>query len=212
MIGKTINFFILVLLPLSVILMVFDQEIVGIIFERGLFDASDTRLTAQVMFYYTIGMLAFSIKELLIRVSYANHNTRLPLWTTLFGSILNIILSIILKNYMGVSGIALGLSISEILALLLLIRYMYTNRMFSFGLHVTDMIKALFITSLFGCALYVIHPFLWVPEGFILQTVSIVMYSGIYLLLVIVSCHVFQVKLIVEFMSLIKGDEHAFIE
>lgn len=212
MIGKTINFFILVLLPLSAILMIFDQEIVKIIFERGLFDASDTILTAEVMLYYTIGMLAFSIKELLIRVSYANHNTKLPLWTTLFGSILNIILSIILKNYMGVSGIALGLSLSEILALFLLIRYMYLGKMFNFEPHVNDMTKTLFITSLMGVILYLLYPYLWLPESFMSSMISLVLYSGIYLALVIFIAHLFKVKLIVEFIALMKGNEHALIE
>ena len=208
MISKTINFFILILLPLSLILMIFDNEVVKIIFERGLFTSSDTMLTSKVMFYYTIGMLAFSIKELLIRVSYANHNTKLPLGITIFGSLLNIVLSLILKEYMGVSGIALGLSIAEIMSLFLLIFYMYQSRVFNFRPHLLDTVKTMTITSVYGFILYLLYPYLWLPDGVILLVLSLGLYSGLYLLFVLLSAHLMKVKLINEFIQLIKGNYH----
>jgi putative peptidoglycan lipid II flippase len=110
----------LLLVPLTVGAMIFSREIVVLLFGRGAFDGTAIDMTSISLFYYSIGMLAFGIREVLARVFYSIKDTKTPTVNAAVGMALNIVLNIILSQYLGIGGLALATSIVGIFITILM--------------------------------------------------------------------------------------------
>lgn len=122
LITKYVNCIIILILPISIGAIVLATPVVRIVFERGKFDSSDTYLTAIALIFYSIGMIGFSLREILGRVFYSLQDTKTPMKNGAVAMIMNIILNIILVQYMGHAGIAFATSISSIVCIILLFK------------------------------------------------------------------------------------------
>lgn len=110
----------LLVLPISAGIMIFSNEIVSLLFLRGAFTSADVERTAQVLFFYSFGLLAFSIKDVMINVFYAIEDTKTPTINSIIALALNTIFNLILLKPMGAGGLALATSISGIITLVML--------------------------------------------------------------------------------------------
>lgn len=119
-ISDAIRIIILLVVPISVGAMVFDKEIIEILFGRGAFDSQAVSLTSHALFYYSIGLVAFGLREVLSRAFYSLQDTKTPMINASIGIVLNIILTIELSKSMGVGGLALATSISAFITTILL--------------------------------------------------------------------------------------------
>ena len=69
----------------------------------------------KYLFYYSVGMLAFGLRDILSRAFYALQDTKTPMINATIAVVLNIILNIILSKYLGIGGLALATTISAII-------------------------------------------------------------------------------------------------
>jgi putative peptidoglycan lipid II flippase len=129
----------LILIPATVVSLIFSRQIVDLLFGRGEFDANSLQLTSSALFFYSLGLIGIGIRELTSRVFFAMHNTKTPMFNAAIGMGLNIALNIILSRLMGISGLALATSISAIFTAILMFNSLY-KRIGSIGL------KKFFIT------------------------------------------------------------------
>lgn len=113
-IQKSIRLLLLIMLPVTAITLVYNHEIVSIVFQRGKFDTSAATLTSSVFFFYSIGIVFLGLRELFNKVFYAQKNTKTPLLISTVAVSVNILLSIMFVRYLGVEGLALASSISLI--------------------------------------------------------------------------------------------------
>lgn len=114
LLDQTLRFLSLVL-PFAVLLMALRYEVVGLLFQRGRFDAEATALTAGILPYLMIGAVAFAAQTVVVRGFYARQNTLLP---AIFGTVAvtaSIPLYILGLKLLGVAGVALALSLSALL-------------------------------------------------------------------------------------------------
>ncbi|MCJ7772750.1 MAG: murein biosynthesis integral membrane protein MurJ [Desulfobacterales bacterium] len=110
----------------SFLFMVLRNEVIRILFERGQFDSAATDVTAKALLFLMIGAFAFAAQTVVVRGFYAMKQTLLP---ALFGTIavlMSIPLYVLGTRFMGISGIALAISMSAILQVLLL--YLIWNK------------------------------------------------------------------------------------
>lgn len=119
--SKSINMIVIIMIPIMVIMTTFSTEIVKILFEEGSFNSHDTYLTSTALFFYSIGILAYGLKELLAKSFYSLQDTKTPVRNATISVVINIILSIILSKVMGIGGLALASSISAMTTTLLLL-------------------------------------------------------------------------------------------
>ncbi|MDR1952472.1 MAG: murein biosynthesis integral membrane protein MurJ [Elusimicrobiota bacterium] len=121
---KSLNFSIrlslFALIPASLGLMIIGYPIVRVLFERGHFDAYASLMTDNALFYYSLGLPAFSITKLFANSFYSFQDTKTPVKTAAAAMILHIILCIILMYPMNVGGLALATSVSAYFNLALL--------------------------------------------------------------------------------------------
>lgn len=119
--SKAINMIVIIMLPIMVIMTSFSTEIVKILFESGSFNSHDTYLTSTALYFYSIGILAYGLKELLAKSFYSLQDTKTPVKNATISVIINIILSIILVRIIGIGGLALSSSISAMVTAILLL-------------------------------------------------------------------------------------------
>ena len=104
-----------------VVMTTFSTEIVKVLFEEGSFNSHDTYLTSTALFFYSIGILAYGLKELLAKSFYSLQDTKTPVRNATISVVINIVFSIILVNIMGIGGLALASSISATVTTMLLL-------------------------------------------------------------------------------------------
>lgn len=107
-------------IPATIGAMVFSLPIVNLLFGRGAFGSEAAYMTADALFFYAPGIIGFGIRAVLTKAFYSLNDTKTPMINSFVAMGLNIILNIILSKYLGIGGLALSTSISNIAAMLLL--------------------------------------------------------------------------------------------
>lgn len=110
----------LLVVPATVGTMVFPREIVSLLFARGAFSQEAAAMTSDALFFYSIGMTAVALRNVLARGFYALQDTRTPMVNSAIAAAVNVVLNIIFARYLGIGGLALATSISGILSVLLM--------------------------------------------------------------------------------------------
>lgn len=104
----------LLVIPATVGSMIFSEPVVKLLFGRGAFDVNAIRMTSYCLFFYSLGMIGFGLREVLSRTFYSLQDTKTPIVNAAIAMIMNIILNILLSKYMGIGGLALATSLSAI--------------------------------------------------------------------------------------------------
>ncbi|WP_343003410.1 murein biosynthesis integral membrane protein MurJ [Clostridium sp. 2218st1_F5_2218SCRN_220325] len=119
---KCINTIILLVIPISIGAIILSTPIVKLLFQRGEFDERATSMTAIALTMYSIGMVAFGLRDILGKVFYSLKDTKTPMINGVIAVCMNIILNIILVEYLHLAGLALATSISAIICILMLFK------------------------------------------------------------------------------------------
>lgn len=119
-ISEAISIINLLVIPATIGAMIFSKEIVTLLFGRGAFTPEAIEMTGGALFYYSIGMIAFGLRDILSRAFYALQDTKTPIINATIAVVINIILNIVLSKYLGIGGLALATSIAAIVGTLLL--------------------------------------------------------------------------------------------
>jgi putative peptidoglycan lipid II flippase len=97
-------------LPAMLGLIVLNEPIVRLLFEHGAFTAADTASTGQALIWLALGLPAHVAVKALSPAFFAREDTWTPLLATLKGFVLAIALALLLGHFLGVAGIAIGLT------------------------------------------------------------------------------------------------------
>jgi len=108
--GIFLNVF--VLLPVTILFIVFAKPIVQFVYMRGAFDLKSVNLTTTPFIFYTLGLIPMGLIQLYSKAFYALLNTKTPLYIAFISTLINIFFNIILMPKYGAGGLALGTSIS----------------------------------------------------------------------------------------------------
>ena len=102
------------IMPIAAGMALFAKPIVQVIYERGEFTAQSTAVTAGALAFFSIGMIGLGINEILNKCFYAMQNGKTPMFASIIGIGVNVILAVILfyTTDMGVGGLALAASVA----------------------------------------------------------------------------------------------------
>ena len=106
--NRSLEYCLLLALPASVALAVMPLTLITVLFERGEFDAADSLKTANVLTAYAIGLPAYIAIKVFSTAHWAREDTITPVRISIKATIMNIVLSIVLIQFIGVVGIALS--------------------------------------------------------------------------------------------------------
>jgi putative peptidoglycan lipid II flippase len=141
----------LLVIPATIGAMIFAEPIVKLLFGRGAFDSQAITMTSSALFFYSIGMIGYGLREIISKAFYALQDTKTPMINAAIAVVINIILNLILSKFMGISGLALATSISAIFCTALLFVNLY-KKIGSFGIKNISIsfVKVLFASLLMG--------------------------------------------------------------
>src|SRR5215207_3533458 len=108
-----------VVIPSAVGMISLSEPIVGLLYERGNFDATDTEAVSRLLVVYASGLLGCSVYFYLVRAFYSRQNTKTPAVLNVAIFLLYAVLAYGLSRVLGVTGVVLALSIAyAVLAIL----------------------------------------------------------------------------------------------
>ncbi len=110
--NRALEWTLLLTLPCAVGLALIAEPIIGVLFQRGAFDAAATLATAGALRAYALGLPAFVGVKVLSTALYAQEDTKTPVIVTLICATVNIVLCLILIRSVAHVGIALATAIA----------------------------------------------------------------------------------------------------
>ena len=116
---KTMNIIIILLVPIAVGASVLAVPIVKVLLQRGQFTYDDTIMTANILKLYTIGIIAFAVRDVMSRGFYSLHDSKTPMVNGMIAIAFNIVLNLLFIKFLGYRGLALATTISAYIGLIL---------------------------------------------------------------------------------------------
>jgi putative peptidoglycan lipid II flippase len=98
-------------LPATLGLAVLSQPVVRLLFEHGVFTAADSIATANALMWLAFGLPAHVLVKALSPAFFARGDTMTPLFATLKGLVVAIVLAVILGHVYGAGGIAASIAL-----------------------------------------------------------------------------------------------------
>lgn len=187
---KSIDIIIFIFVPCTLGAIILSNSVIIFIFQQGSFDNLSTSMTSLAFSMYCVGLLAMSIRNILVKVFYAIKYTKYTLYVGFVTVILNIMLDIILINKMSHAGLALATSISAIISIpiffIILVRKI--GSIYLKG-SIILMFKAVISTLFMGIVVLFIHKNLLILLGSSKLMLSVILFvciiigAGIYFIL-----------------------------
>ena len=152
---KSINCVIILVMPITVGTIVLSQPIVRVLFERGAFDERGTYLTALALAMYSIGMVAYGLRDVLGKIFYSLQDTKTPMINGVIAMGVNMVMDVVFIQFWGLAGLTLATSLSSIACIMLLFRSL-KKKMGYFGQDkiVKATVKSLVASVIMGAVAY----------------------------------------------------------
>ena len=159
--NKALELSLFLSIPAAIALLIASEEIISSLFGYGSFDQESAKNSGRALFYFAIGLPAFSLIKVFSAFFFARHNTKIPFYVSLITILLNIFISIAFFKEVGFLIIPIATTISSWVNAILLFVFLKMNNLFSFNLiFIVRFIKILIASALMGIFFYyVIHFF-----------------------------------------------------
>ena len=131
--NKAIELSLFLSFPAALALIIASNEIISALFGYGSFNQSAVSNSASALFYFALGLPAFSLIKVFSSFFFARHNTKIPFQISLVSVLLNILISIIFFNQIGFIIIPIATTISSWFNCIVLFHFLKKNNLFSFN-------------------------------------------------------------------------------
>jgi putative peptidoglycan lipid II flippase len=119
--GHAMSLVLFLTIPAMAGLIVLREPIVAMLFQRGAFDIQTTRLTADALLYYALGLWAFAAVRIVVYTFYALQDTRTPVISATISIAANILLGLALMGPLKHCGLALATALASMTNLAILV-------------------------------------------------------------------------------------------
>ena len=152
---KSLELSIFLSLPAMLGLIIANEQIVSSLFGYGSFDQTSLKNSANALFYFSLGLPAFSFIKIFSSFIFARDNTKIPFYFSSVSVLLNILISVSFFNDLGFIIIPIATSISSWINSLLLYVFLHKENYFRFSKKLfSQVIKILISTILMSIFLY----------------------------------------------------------
>ncbi len=114
-----------IIIPAAVGLMLMAEPIVKLLFQHGQFNAESTMFVVKALRLYAPGLMAFALLKIVVPSFYALKDTKTPVKVGIAVLVLNVVLNLILMQFMAERGLALSTTICayiNVISLLAILR------------------------------------------------------------------------------------------
>jgi putative peptidoglycan lipid II flippase len=159
--NKALELSLFLSIPAALALLIASEEITSSLFGYGSFNELSVMNSAKALFYFAIGLPAFSLIKIFSTFFFARHNTKIPFYISLTSVLLNVFISVVFFKEVGFIIIPIATTISSWFNAILLFIFLKIKDLFSFNLvFLNRFIKILLASVLMGIFFkYVIYFF-----------------------------------------------------
>jgi len=118
--NKALELSLFLSIPAAIALLIASEEIISSLFGYGSFEDESVKNSAKALFYFGLGLPAFSLIKVFSTFFFARHNTKIPFYISLASVLLNILISVIFFKVIGFIIIPIATTISSWLNAILL--------------------------------------------------------------------------------------------
>ncbi len=115
---------VLLMLPVTALIAAQGHSFIQLLFLRGAFDMRALEMSYLALLCYSVGLVFFSLNRVLVPVFYAHGDTRTPVKISIITAAANIVLDLILMQFLAHAGLALGTALAAMLQTVLLLAAM----------------------------------------------------------------------------------------
>lgn len=168
-------------IPISVGMMVLAKPLISVVFQHGAFTYQDTLATVSPLVFFAFGIVEQSASVILPRTFYALQDTWTPVLLSGITLLVNIVLMNVLVRPLAQGGLALAISISGIVNMLLLLYFLKRKIGLIDGRRIiTSLSKILLASTIMGMVVWLVYR--------IISTFSGTNFMGSLLNLVVGTC------------------------
>jgi len=132
--NKSLELSLFLSIPAAIALIIASDEIISALFGYGSFDEIGIKNSAKALFYFSLGLPAFSLIKVFSSFFFARHNTKLPFYISLVSVLLNIVISVVFFKKIGFIIIPIATTISSWFNSILLFIFLKKQNLFKFNL------------------------------------------------------------------------------
>ncbi len=149
--NKALELSLFLSLPATIALLIGSEQIISALFGYGSFDKNSVMNSGLALYYFALGLPAFALIKVFSSFFFANHNTKIPFFISLFSVLINILISVYYFNQIGFIIIPIATSISSWLNSILLFIFLKNNHLFYFNqTFFYKFVKIIFATFFMG--------------------------------------------------------------
>ena len=135
-------------MPAKLALLIASEEVTSSLFCYGSFDNLSVKKSAEALFYFALGLPAFSFIKIFSSFLFARNNTKTPFYFSLFSVIINITISVYFFSEIGFIIIPIATTISSWLNSLLLLFFLVKKNYFSLNLNLIKPIVKITLSTI----------------------------------------------------------------
>jgi putative peptidoglycan lipid II flippase len=118
-----VRFVCFIMVPASLGLIVLRYPVIRLLFERGEFARGDSvSMTSWALMFYAVGLASYGMIKCTVPVFYSLKDTRTPVKIAVVAMLSNIVLNVVLMQFLALGGLALATALSATLNVTLLMR------------------------------------------------------------------------------------------
>ena len=132
--NKALELSLFLSIPATIALLIGSEQIVSALFGYGSFEENGVKNSAKALFYFSLGLPAFSLIKVFSSFFFARHNTKIPFYISLISVLLNITISVFYFKTIGFIIIPIATSISSWFNAIILFLFLKKKKLFDFNL------------------------------------------------------------------------------
>ena len=113
----------LIIAPVMVGMALVSDDVIRLVYGRGQFTDYSVKLTSSALQFYTFGMLAYGVNEILNKCFYSMKKPKIPMLSSVCGIITTVVVSSLSVKVwkLGVSGLAMSSAVATLVVAIILI-------------------------------------------------------------------------------------------
>ena len=120
-------------IPAAAALLIGSEKIISALFGYGSFSEEGVYNSAKALYFFALGLPAFSLIKVFSTFFFANHNTKTPFYVSLFSVLLNILISIYYFKSIGFIIVPIATTISSWFNAIILFIFLNNRNLFKFN-------------------------------------------------------------------------------
>lgn len=145
----------LLTIPAAVALILIPDQLISVLFQRGAFDALDTVATSAALMAYVTGLPAYVLVKVLAPAYFSRKDTKTPVLIGSFSLLVNLVLNLILMQFLAHVGLALATAIASWVNVALLYYFLKKREHFEVDKRLKKKIGRMLLSAgLMGAALF----------------------------------------------------------